>query len=150
VNIGEVCSREVYIVRAAEPLTDAVTEMHKRHVGAVVVVAEEPGLVRPIGIVTDRDAIRSQVLQGKGLSRLTVADAMTTQPLTLSESSGIPEAIGQMSTRGVRRAPVVNESGDLVGIVSFDDLLPVVSEQLHALAKLIGDQARREEGGRRG
>ena len=149
-NIGEVCSREVYIVRAAEPLADAVTEMHKRHVGALVVVAEEPGLVRPIGIVTDRDAIRSQVLKGKGLSRLSVADAMTPQPLSLLESCGVPEAIGEMSTRGVRRAPVVNESGDLVGIVSFDDLLPVVSEQLDALAKLIGDRARHEKGGRRG
>lgn len=75
---------------------------------------------------------------------------MTTHPLTLPESCGIPEAIGQLSTRRVRRAPVVNESGDLVGIVSFDDLLPVVSEQLDALAKLIGDQARREGGGGRG
>jgi len=45
----------------------------------------------------------------------------------------------------VRRAPVVSESGDLVGIVSFDDLLPVVSEQLAALAKLIGDQARGQD-----
>ena len=44
-----------------------------------------------------------------------------------------------MSARGVRRAPVVSESGDLVGVVSFDDRLPVVSERLTALAKLIGD-----------
>ncbi len=143
-NIGEVCSREVYIVRPAEPLADAVAEMHKRHVGALVVVEERPGQVRPIGIVTDRDAIRSQVLRGRGLAGLTIADAMTADPLTLPETCGIPEAIGQMSARGVRRAPVVSEAGDLVGIVSFDDLLPVVSEQLAALAKLIGDQARRE------
>jgi len=69
---------------------------------------------------------------------------MTADPLTLRETCGIAEAIGQMSARGVRRAPVVSESGDLVGIVSFDDLLPVVSQQPNALAKLIGDQARRE------
>lgn len=52
-----------------------------------------------------------------------------------------------MSARGVRHAPVVSESGDLVGVVSFDDRLPVVSERLTALAKLIGDQARRGGGG---
>lgn len=146
-NIGEVCSRDVYIVTLAEPLADAVAEMQKRHIGALVVIQEKPDQVRPIGVITDRDAIRSQVVQGKGLSRLTVADAMTAHPLMLPESCGIPEAIGQMSARGVRRAPIVNESGDLVGIVSFDDLLPVVSQQLNALAKLIGDQARREGGG---
>ena len=144
VNIGELCSRDVYIVTPAEPLADAVAEIQKRHVGALVVIERKADQVRPIGVVTDRDAIRAQVVQGKGFRRLTVTDAMTAHPLTLAESCGIPEAIGQMSTRGVRRAPVVNESGDLVGIVSFDDLLPVVSQQLSALAKLIGDQARRE------
>jgi CBS domain-containing protein len=59
VNIGEVCSREVYILRPAEPLAEAVAEMHKRHVGGVVVVEGKPDRVRPIGIVTDRDAIRT-------------------------------------------------------------------------------------------
>lgn len=145
-NIGEVCSREVYIVRPTEALADAVAEMHKRHVGALVVVDERPDQVRPIGVVTDRDAIRAQVLRGEGLTRLTIAQAMSADPLTLPETCSISEAIGQMNARGVRRAPVVNESGDLAGIVSFDDLLPVVSEQLTALARLIGNQARREGG----
>ena len=145
-NIGEVCSRDVYIVRAAEPLAEAIGEMHRRHVGALIVVEQEPGPVRPIGIVTDRDAIRAQVSQGAALSRLTVADAMTAHPFMLSDTCDLAEAIGRMSSRGVRRAPVVNESGDLVGIVSFDDLLPVVAEQLNALAKLIGGQAAHERG----
>jgi len=144
-NIGEVCSREVYIVRPAEPLADAVVEMHKRHVGALVVVEEKPDQVRPVGVITDRDVIRAQVLQGRALTHLAIADAMSGDPLTLQETCGIAEAIRQMSARGVRRAPVVSESGDLVGIVSFDDLLPVVSEQLAALAKLIGDQARGQD-----
>jgi len=144
-NIGEVCSREVYIVRPAEPLADAVAEMHKRHVGALVVVEEKPDQVRPVGVITDRDVIRAQVLQGRALTHLAIADAMTAHPLTLQETCGIAEAIRQMSVSGVRRAPVVSESGDLVGIVSFDDLLPVVSEQLAALAKLIGDQARGQD-----
>jgi len=147
VNIGEVCSREVYIARPGEPLADAVAEMHKRHVGAVVIVEEMRDKVRPVGVVTDRDAIRAQVLRGSGLTRLTIADAMSADPLTLPETCGIAEAISRMSARGVRRAPVVSESGDLVGIVSFDDLLPVVSEQLTALAKLIGGQAGREGSG---
>ncbi len=146
-DIGELCSREVYIVTPAEPLADAIAEMQRRHVGALVVVAQEPHAVRPIGVVTDRDAVRAQVVQRKGLHCLTVADAMTPRPLTLRETCGIPEAIGQMNARGVRRAPVVSESGDLVGIVSFDDLLPAVAQQLNALARLIGDQARREGGG---
>jgi CBS domain-containing protein len=69
---------------------------------------------------------------------------MTKAPLTVEESCGVAEAVERMSARNVRRAPVVSSSGDLVGIVTFDDLLPVVAEDLSTLAKLIGTQARLE------
>lgn len=145
-NIGEVCSREVYIFKAEEPLSNAVAEMMKRHIGAIVVVETEPDRVRPVGIVTDRDVIRGQISLKKELSTLTLGEVMTSAPLTVTEATGIPEAIERMRARGVRRAPVVNDSGDLVGIVSLDDLLPLVAEELDALARLVGNQAGREGG----
>lgn len=143
-NVGEVCSREVYILKADEPLASAVAEMMKRHIGAIVVVAPEPDCLRPVGIVTDRDVVRGQVSLKKDLPSLTLREVMTSAPLTVSETSGIAEAIERLRARSVRRAPVVNDSGDLVGIVSIDDLLPVVSEELGALARLVGSQARLE------
>ncbi|MBW4052045.1 MAG: CBS domain-containing protein [Proteobacteria bacterium] len=143
-NVGQVCSREVYIFRADEPLANAAAEMMKRQVGAIVVVEPEPDRVRPVGIVTDRDIIRGQVSLKKDLPSLTLRDVMTSAPLTVSETSGIAEAIEHLGARGVRRAPVVNDLGDLVGIVSLDDLLPIVAEELGALARLVGSQARRE------
>lgn len=143
-NIGEVCSREVYIFKAGEPLANAVAEMMKRHVGAIVVVETETDRVRPVGIVTDRDVIRGQVSLKKDLPSLTLREVMTSAPLTVSETSGVAEAIERMQARRVRRVPVVNDSGDLVGIVSLDDLLPIVAEELGALTRLVGAQARRE------
>lgn len=143
-NVGEVCSREVYIFKPEEPLASAVAEMMKRHIGAIVVVDTEPERVRPVGIVTDRDVVRGQVALEKDLPSLTLRDVMTSAPLTVSETSGIAEAIEHMRARHVRRAPVVSDSGDLVGIVSLDDLLPIVSEELGALARLVGSQARQE------
>jgi len=75
---------------------------------------------------------------------LTVQDVMTPDPLTLGEHTGLADGLGKMRARGVRRAPVVGQTGDLVGIVSIDDLLPVVAEELNVLAKLLGRQAGRE------
>ena len=71
---------------------------------------------------------------------------MTSHPTVVAETASLTEAIRRMSDAGVRRAPVVDESGDLVGILSLDDLLPVVSEELQSLARLIGGQARAAEG----
>jgi len=70
---------------------------------------------------------------------------MTRDPTTIAETDSLSQAIERLSAKGVRRAPVVNEAGDLVGIVSFDDLLPVLAEDLSALARLIGTQSRRED-----
>lgn len=148
-NAGEVCSREVYIVRADEPLRSAVAMMHGHEVGTVIVIERDRDLVRPIGIVTDRDVVYAQVSRGVELSQLRVGDAMTTHPTFVAETASLADAIRRMSEAGVRRMPVVNEAGDLVGILSLDDLLPVVCEQLQGLARLIGGQARAAEGLRR-
>jgi len=142
-NIGEVCSREVYIVRESEALSEAVLEMRRRHVGAIVVVEPQGQLMKPVGIVTDRDVIFAVRSQAIDLSTK-VSHVMTTCPFTLCEDSGLYEAIQSMSAHGVRRAPVVSAAGDLVGIVSVDDLVPVVADELRGLANLMGGQARHE------
>ncbi len=144
VQVGEICSRIVAVVRPDEPLVEAVREMDRQHVGSIIVVAPQDGAVRPVGIVTDRDVLCRQLDRKADLFCLSVADVMTPDPLTISETSDIPTAIERMSEAGVRRAPVVDAAGNLVGIVSFDDLLPVLAEMLGALAALIGNQARRE------
>jgi CBS domain-containing protein len=143
-QVGDICSREVYMVRPDEPLAEAAKEMTHRHIGAVVVVASHGDVIRPVGIVTDRDVVRGQLQRSADLFCLSVGDVMTKMPLTVEENCGLAEAIERMSARGVRRAPVVSSSGDLVGIVTLDDLLPALAADLSTLAKLIGTQARLE------
>jgi predicted transcriptional regulator len=143
-KIGDICSREVFVVGANEALANAVREMDSRHVGAVVVAETQNGVTRPVGIVTDRDVLRGQFDRKADLFCLTVGDVMTSQPLVLHEECDLANAIELMSARVVRRAPVIDQQGALVGIVSFDDLLPAVAESLAAAARLIGSQPQRE------
>lgn len=140
-NVGQICSREAYVVYATEPLIQAAQEMQKRQVGAMVVVESHGEGVRPTGIVTDRDIVRGQLTRGLDLHRLRVRDVMSRDLLTLPEHASISEAIERMNARCVRRAPIVNEGGELVGIVSFDDLLPVAVADVQALATLVDRQA---------
>jgi CBS domain-containing protein len=146
--VGDICSREVYVVKRDEPLAEAAREMRSRHVGAVVVAEGTGELLRPIGIVTDRDIVCGQIDRRADLFCLSVGDVMTPDPISVSESAELAEAVESLSRGGVRRAPVIDETGHLVGIVTLDDLLPAVAEQLGGLAKLIGSQAKRERRGR--
>jgi len=141
-NIGEVCTREVYMVNPGESLLEAAREMRRRNVGCIVVVEQLGKLVVPIGILTDRDIVRALPEHSGNLGALPVADIMTRDLLALSENDSFVDAMVRLRQRGVRRAPVVGASGDLVGIVSTDDLLGIIAEQLCSLARLVERQTR--------
>jgi CBS domain-containing protein len=144
---GELCTREVYLARREDPLAAAAREMRRRHIGALVVVEDRGKAVRPIGILTDRDIVCGQLAKSADLFCLNVGDVMTADPTTVDENDDLTETIKRLAAAGVRRAPVVNRGGDLVGVLSLDDLLPAVAEELGALAALIGTQSRVEKKG---
>ena len=143
-RIGDLCTREAYYVSSDAPLLEVVREMHRRHVGAVVVVGRGAAAGRPVGIVTDRDVVRAEMTRRADVFSLTIGEAMTVNPLVLEESCSLAQGINRLRHRGVRRAPVVDARGKLIGLISFDDVLPAVAESLTELAKLIGRQSRLE------
>ena len=64
--------------------------------------------------------------------------------ITVRENEGVFQTIQLMRAKGARRAPVVNGDGTLVGIVSVDDLVELLAEELGELAKLISREQKRE------
>jgi CBS domain-containing protein len=136
-KLGNACIRTVHTTTCDRPLAEAAREMLKQNVGALAVVDLHDGLRRPVGIVTDRDIVCGQLSRAADLHCLTVGDVMTVEPLMLPENSGVAEAIECMSQIGVRRVLIVNDAGNLSGIVSIDDLLPIVADELGVLAKLL-------------
>ncbi len=136
-KLGKVCTRVVHTTTSDRPLAEAAQEMLRRNVGALAVVDSHDGTTRAVGIVTDRDIVCGQLNRAADLHCLSVGEVMTAQPLTLAEETGVAEAIDCMSRSGVRRALVVNDAGTLSGIVSIDDLLPIVADELGVLAKLL-------------
>ena len=143
-NVGHACTRGAVTVPLSAPLAEVAQIMCDQHVGAVVVT--EAPLDRPVvvGIITDRDIVRAQLQHAADLSRLRTGDVMTRDPLVLNEQESIGGAIDRLRARGVRRAPVISTSGMLIGVVSIDDLLVQVSQQLQNLALLVSYQQSRE------
>lgn len=142
--IGEICNRDVVIVTSSDTIQEAAKLMRQHHVGDVVVV-EERGSVRvPVGIVTDRDLVVEILATELDPGVITVGDIMERELVTVKEGTGIFEAIQYMRSKAIRRLPIVDESGALLGILSFDDLLELLSEELFGIAKLVKHQQRKE------
>lgn len=135
--ISEICTREVIIVQRDESALEAAKLMRVHDVGTVVVVEERGAGRVPIGIVTDRDLVVEIIASEVDASLITVGDIMARELSSVKGSCGVYEAIQYMRGKGVRRLPVVAEDGSLIGIVTFDDLLMLLAEELSALGRLV-------------
>ena len=144
VKIRDLYTPQPQTVFRDEPLADAARTLCHRHIGALVVLKRGDPLRRPTGILTDRDIVRGEFRRGTDLYLLTVGDVMTADPLVLRTDLGLTEAVEALNARSVRRAPVVDASGALLGIITLDDLLPALARELMTLASLMGTQASRE------
>ena len=144
-SIGNVCNREVVVVSRQDSIVEVARLMREYHVGDVVVVAQKEEQKVPVGILTDRDLVVELVAEDVDLTAFNVGDAMSTDLLTAHENEDVIETVKWMRSKGVRRVPVVNDQGGLVGILSVDDVIELLAGQLSDLAKLIGVEQRQEQ-----
>jgi len=142
--VSEICNREVIIVQPNSTVIEAAKLMRQHHVGDVLVVEERGGVRVPVGIVTDRDLVVEIMAPELDQRVITVGDLIMPELATVDEDAGVSETIEYMRVKGVRRLPVVNKGGGLVGIITLDDLLELLAEELLALAKLVKHEQKKE------
>lgn len=120
--------------------------MREKHVGFLVVtefdVASQQE--RPLGVITDRDIVVAVVARETDPRSLRVEDVMTRQPVVVPEGSSIASALQQMRRIGVRRLPVVDYRGHLVGVLSLDDVIGALAGELQDVAGSIQNEQRIE------
>ncbi len=129
-TVGKVCNRQVTIVDIEDSILDAVHLMRRHHVGDVIVTRSTPDGRRPVGILTDRDIVVELLGENVDPSAVGIKDVMSAELLTATESDSIRDSIKRMRTAGVRRMPVVDADGKLVGIFTLDDAIDLICEQL--------------------
>lgn len=144
-TIGEICTREVVYVGRNESAADAARLMRELHVGSLVVLDPPAVGGKPVGVVTDRDIAIGIVAASVDPERTPVEAVMRPGVTCIGEEEGLGRAVSLMRAEGVRRLPVVDAKGVLVGIVSADDLLELVAEEMSGLAAMVGREFGREK-----
>jgi CBS domain-containing protein len=126
--------RELVTVTPDSSAEDVARLMRARHVGAVIVV--EDG--RPLGIVTDRDLVVR--LLADGWTPSAPVRAVMTRELVLAHvDDAIDHAFFTMRRYGIRRLPIIDAGGTLIGIVALDDLLVLLGGEVSSVVETVLD-----------
>jgi CBS domain-containing protein len=148
-TIAAYCNREVVTVGLADSVIEAARLMRDRHVGCVIATADTTTGSVPLGILTDRDIVVAVLALNLDPEEVSVGDVMSPEPHTIGIGDARSDALEMMRAKGVRRLPVVDAEGRLVAIVSADDLLGVLADEVSSLARLVSREQRRERAVRR-
>lgn len=144
-SIGEFCTREVVVTEKDTGIVELAQLMRKYHVGDVVVVEKHVDRMVPLGIITDRDVVVELIAKEVDLKSVTCGDIMSTALITAKQKDGLWDTLQLMQSQGIRRLPVVNDEEFLEGILTVDDLIELLADELVILAKIAGHGQRFEE-----
>ena len=143
-SAGEYCNRDVVVVDKNESVREVAKLMRNHHVGDVVVVEKIQNKTIPLGVFTDRDIVIEILAKDVELDAVKVGDVMSFDLVSVNENSKLLDAIKSMRIKGVRRLVVVNDNKELSGILTVDDVLELISEQLSDIVALVSKEISKE------
>lgn len=130
--ILDVARTDVVTAHGGQSVGNLATLMSEENVGSVV---EDDG--EPVGIVTDRDLVLEVLEPRADPTEVTAAEVMTETPTTVQADEGVLQATAAMYEKAVRRLPVVDDDGHLAGMVTLDDMLVLLTDELVNLTGVI-------------
>jgi CBS domain-containing protein len=137
-STGRICTRVVYTAAPDETVRAAAARMDQKGVGTLVVL--DPAR-RLVGIVTDRDVAARCVGRGLDPDAALVSMVMSAPVSSVHPDTPIETALRMMAGARIRRCPVVDSEGALVGLLSLDDVLDLLAEEVEAVGALVRVQA---------
>ncbi len=139
-HLKNLCNRHVVSIHADASVLEAAHLMREKHVGDVVVVENDQHVCRPIGVLTDRDIVTLVMAEDISPENVRVGEVMAHNPKVINQFDDVFTAIERMSEAGVRRLPIVDDRGSLLGIVTADDLHQILSRMQNHLASISRQQ----------
>jgi len=138
--VGDYCERPARTIGSEESVRAAAQRMEKEGVGCLVVVEDN----RPTAVVTDRDLALETLCNRLDAALVRVGEVAGPSVVTVPADAPLAEAARVIRRHGLRRLPVVDDKGDLVGVIAADDLMRVAVGELSGLAAAVAVQVPRD------
>jgi CBS domain-containing protein len=132
-------AKDVRVVRPDTSVKEVVAVMNKFDIGSIVVVQGE----RPVGIITERDILKRIVEPCLDPETVTARQIMTSPVVTIDENASINEAAKLMAKKGIKRLLVTRNKDELMGIITFTDIVTKVPDMLSILEELVRPHTRK-------
>ena len=124
-TVDKIMTRKVMTCSPDTSIMEAAKKMRSKTISSVVVIQGK----KPVGIVTERDFTRKVVSVNLDTKKNPVSKIMTSPVISIPPETNIFYANEQMQKKNIRRFPVTNKNGDLVGIITQRDILNYLTEQ---------------------
>jgi CBS domain-containing protein len=147
--LKEFCTTDVAWCTRDTTVLEAAQLMRQKHLGDLIVVDDPDDELTPVGLITDRDIVIKVIGNERSASQTRVGEVMRTPLVTASDSEDSDVAIARMREHGVRRLPVTDHHGKLVGIVTLDDLLTRLRSEVDSLLEIISKEQDHERRAKR-
>ena len=135
-KVIDMAVHKVATITADKSICDCASQ-----IGSLVVVDSDQ---TPIGMITDRDIAIEVVARGLEAKKLTVREVMTAPVVTAGPDESMVVALARMREFGIRRLPIVDDEGKLVGVISNSNLVEELSSLLEGLVRNIHSSKTRE------
>ena len=136
-TIYTVCQTNVVSVSPHTSIAFVTNLMKEKNIGCVIITEDH----KPVGIATDRDLALRQNGRIEEKESEPISTIMTTDVQTIRKDTGIFSAVQVMKSSRVRRLPVVDMGGRLVGLITVDDILRLLARELGEIARVIGNES---------
>ncbi|KTD68268.1 CBS domain protein [Legionella steelei] len=143
-RVGEYCNRNVVVINGNESVKNAAELMRSYHVGDLVLIEEHDSQKIPICIVTDRDLVIEVMAAGVKPESLLVRDILTEPFRCVFENDSHFDALEIMHSPKIRRLPVINDDKTLIGIITLDDLIEILTEAMGQIVNVVKLQQKKE------
>ncbi|MFB6154472.1 MAG: cyclic nucleotide-binding/CBS domain-containing protein [Haloferacaceae archaeon] len=136
-SIIDVARTDVVTVEPETPAQEIARLMRDERIGSVVVVDGKGSVA---GMVTDRDLVTYGLTADEDPRELIANDILAPHVFSVESDATVFDAVTRMSEEGVRRIPIVDD-GELVGIVTLDDLVVLLSREFQRMASVIENES---------